>query len=1282
MAPRDTKKLLDDEVTFYGTLNIEKYNVPVETYKKPKQKKIKHGLLQIFQYASLKDVFLILIGALSAIIQGSSFPILSIIFGQMTNSFIQQATSGFDSTIQNNLTSSIGTSSIDAISLEEFDAKMILYSKCYLVIAVVVLATAFLQTFCWELIAEHQVYRLRKIFFSQLLRQDISWYDQNESVDLSSKLSDDLERIREGLGCKFSLVIQYLSTFVSGLLVGFYVNWRLTSMIITVGPFLIGTSAYLAKVSSNSAAREQMKYAIAGGIAKEVLSNIRTVAAFCKEYVEMKRYKKALDDGRKIAMEKYLILSVGLGIVFFIMYAAYGFAFYYGASLVADGTCTPGSIFTVFFSVMAGAFSVGNALPFINSVSTAVGCADSVFKIVRRVPKIDPYSEKGVKPRFVNGYIEFKHLSFKYPSRPDVEVLHDLSLKIDQGKIVAFVGASGAGKSTILGLFLRFYDPVDGVITLDGTPLNQLNVNWLRNQIGVVAQEPVLFSASIADNIRYGRPDISDEEIEEAARIANAHYFISKLPEGYNTLAGDCGSQLSGGQKQRIAIARALARNPKILLLDEATSALDSHGEGIVQEALEKAMFGRTTIIIAHRLSTVRNADLIYVMKDGYIAESGKHQELISRKGLYYNLILAQTLDKSIDEKTVRNWNEEDELENRFVSTMSLNSRSSSLESFEWDNNVVDNMSNEQDLPQVSVWQLVKFNSKEWLRLTVGIIACAVTGVVMPIFSIFYTEMFVTFTLPKEQLKSTALFWGYMLIILATISGTAMFTQTICMTSAAEKLIMRMRSKAFNSILRQPVSWFDLESSSTGYLITRLSRDAPLVKAAAGLRVGHMITASVTMGSGIFIAFLFGWKLAMLLIFGVPFIAGAAYQQNMILKKSQFRDSRLMEIAGKIVNECVQNIRTVQALSTEKLFVRKYTESLDIPFREAKKHAATFGLVFSFSQSIIYLMYAAAFKYGAQLVETGEMTPTDVYRVFFALAFCATAVGNTFSYMQDFIKAKHAARLMMQLINKKSEIDPMIPSGVKPVIKGKLKFNEVHFTYPARADFNVLRGLTFSLDSGKMLALVGESGCGKSTVVSLLERFYNPCRGQIDIDDYDISTINLHHLRRNIGIVTQEPNLFDRTIRDNIAYGLLATENETVVMQKVIQAAKSVNIHNFVASLPQGYDTMVGEKGAQLSGGQKQRIAIARALIKNPKILLLDEATSALDTECEKVVQEALDKAREGRTCITIAHRLSTIQNADVIAVVHKGRIIEYGTHEDLVDRKGYYFKLTERQQI
>uniref|UniRef100_A0A914UHI4 ABC-type xenobiotic transporter n=1 Tax=Plectus sambesii TaxID=2011161 RepID=A0A914UHI4_9BILA len=335
------------------------------------------------------------------------------------------------------------------------------------------------------------------------------------------------------------------------------------------------------------------------------------------------------------------------------------------------------------------------------------------------------------------------------------------------------------------------------------------------------------------------------------------------------------------------------------------------------------------------------------------------------------------------------------------------------------------------------------------------------------------------------------------------------------------------------------------------------------------------------------------------------------------------------------------------------------------------------ALAYGMSASFMFFNFASAYRFGVWLVENRWTSPYAVFQVIEALNLSSMGVMTAAAYFPEYVKARLAAGLMFGMIRQEPNFDNLSEAGVKKELTGNIAVNGVYFSYPTRRQHLVVRNLTVKADVGKTIALVGPSGCGKSTVIQLLERFYDPMDGRVTIDDIDVRTMNIRHLRSQIALVSQEPTLFDASIGDNITYGL-----GEISQQKIEEAAKLANIHTFVSELPDGYNTNVGAKGTQLSGGQKQRIAIARAIVRNPKILLLDEATSALDTASEQIVQEALDKAREGRTCITIAHRLSTIQNADVIVVVRNGAVAEQGTHSQLLTRKGLYYRLIQKQDL
>ncbi|KAG9185384.1 ATP-binding cassette, subfamily B (MDR/TAP), member 1 [Alternaria panax] len=1225
------------------------------------------GYFSLFRYATAKDKVIMVVALLASIAAGAVMPLMTLVYGNFAGSFT--------------------SFSVDAVAAGKFEDQINQYTLYFVYLGIGSFVTSYISIMGFSYTGERITRAIRELYLRAIFRQNIAFFDFLGSGEITTRISSDMNLVQDGIGQKIGLFVTGVSMFVTAIIIGFVRSWKLSLIMLAATVALVMMMGINGTFMKKAQTLSIDEYATAASLAEEVLSSARNVAAFGTQKRLETKYKAFVDRATVHDFKAKFWLSMMISGMMGVLNLQYGLAFWQGKRFLDDGELGVSNILTVVMALMIAGFSIGQNLPHLQAFGGATAAATKVFNTIERISPIDPETDEGIVPDDFVGNLEFRNLKHVYPSRPDTTVLSDFNLDIPSGKMIALVGASGSGKSTIVGLLERFYLPMEGQIFLDGRDITTLNLRWLRQHMAIVSQEPVLFSTTIYESILHGLvnteyADVSDEKkmelIEKAAKIANAHDFIMDLPEKYQTRVGERGGLLSGGQKQRVAIARAIVSDPKILLLDEATAALDTRSESAVQEALDRASQGRTTIVIAHRLSTIKNADNIVVMALGRIVEQGTHQELIDRKAVYASLVQAQELTSKIspanrmtllddpDRKTEGIANEEKLALMRTTTTAPSESAAKK---------------DEKD-KEYGTWELVKFawemNSGEHTTMTLGLVFSFLAGCNPAIQAIFLGNSINSLLSPGTSLGGLNVnFWCGMFLMLGIVIGFFYYVQGMTLSRGSARLVGSVRTRAFGAMLRQDMEFFDGDTVTSGALSNFLSSEANRLAGLSGSTLGTIVSAA----SSILVAFIvgcsFGWKLALVCSSTIPIVIACGYFRFYALTRMEKRTKETSD-AASFACEAASSIRTVASLSLEKYLLGTYHVKLADQGKGYFKFTNVSAVLYATSQGLNMFIFALVFWYGGRLLFKQEYTVLQFFIVYSSIINGAQSAGAIFSFAPDMGEARDAAKLLKSFLNRIPKIDHWSSEGIKiERLTGKVELQDVRFTYPGRPDHRVLRGVSLAAEPGQFIALVGASGSGKSTVMQLLERFYDPTSGGVLVDDVDLKDYNLQDYRSQLAIVSQETTLYTGTIRENIL-----ADKEELGDEAVIQACKDANIYDFITSLPDGFNTLVGAKGALLSGGQRQRIAIARALLRDPKVLLLDEATSALDSTSERVVQAALDSAAQGRTTIAIAHRLSTIQHADVIYVFDQGKIVEKGRHDELVAKKGVYFELAKLQAI
>jgi len=1148
---------------------------------------------------------------------------------------------------------------------------------------------------------------LRLAIHRHLHALDFARHDQLSAGDVMSRAAGDVTLIQMFLN-QVPMLAANLTLLIVALGVMFALSKTLCLVIaIFVPVFVFFAIRFRDRIFPSSWNDQRLLGAVAG-VVEEAVSGARVVKAFAQEARELsllianarELFRSRLRTTRLTARYSSTLQALPafaqLGVLLL------------GGFLALHGRVSLG-VFLAFSSYLIQLLAPIRLLSgMLASSQQARAGAERVLELLDLEPRIGDHPRS--RPlAHCTGRIELDHVAFGYAdSEP---ILEDVTLSIAPGERLGIVGGSGSGKTTLALLIARFYDPKSGQVRIDGQDVRDYALDSLRRQVGIVFEDSFLFSTTIAENIALARPGASASEIEAAARAAQAHGFIAALPQGYATRVGERGATLSGGQRQRISLARAILANPKILILDDATSAIDADTEEDIHRSLESVMSERTTVIIAHRQSTLRLATRVVVLAEGRVVAQGTNEELLESSELYRQLLTGP--DPEAETESDPPLPPATELDPAAWPTQTDSASIGRVASVESQVSFAAMRSasasgggggGPRDLggaraafvaetpellarvaalppltgePEVDVQALTRahtgFSVRAFLRpfcvsLLLGlllIVVDALTTLCAPLLiGRGVDRAIVGHSLKELLLVSAALF---LVQVVSWVNANAMQFQT---GRTAERLLFALRTRTFAHLSWLSLDYYDRELG--GRIMTRMTTD---IEAFAQLLQQGLLTAVVSLlsCSGVLaLLWLMDPRLS-LAVFGIlPLLIAGTLVFRRLSAKAYLQARERISAANANLQEGLAGVRVTQAWSRQAEALSHFTD-LSQGYRDARlRSLQLLSLYFPFLQLLSVLGKAATLAIGAGQIARGELSAGVLIAFLLYLDQFFTPLQQLSMVFDQGIQARVSLARIRDLLGTPSRTPEVLEPAPLGRLRGALGFQNVRFAYSASAP-EALRGVTLDILPGEVVALVGTTGAGKSTFVKLAARFYDATSGTVSIDGIPITDLSLRAFREQLGYVPQDPFLFSGTIRSNIAYG-----RPDATDQEVEFAARAVGAHAFIAALPNGYLTPINSSGHSLSAGQRQLLCLARAELVDPALLILDEATSNLDLQTEAEVQRAMRRVARGRTTLLIAHRLQTARVADRIVVIEDGLIAEQGKHEELIRARGRYAKLWE----
>ena len=1125
----------------------------------------------------------------------------------------------------------------------------------------------------WQNAVSHHTANIVKIglrheVYEHLLRLGPGYSDRNRTGDVVLTLVEGIEKLETFFG-------QYLSQIIVSAIAPIAIFAYMVTLDIYIALIFLAFALATLAVPSvfhrwnrDNSFRRRHSYGALGSDFLDSVQGLATLKSFGQSKQRGKELARRVHDLYRSTMGVVAANQATSGTSILFMTTGAVVALAVGAIRVSNGEMDLRPLLIVLMLGVEVFRPMRELVNLYHQGMATLSSAQSVFGILDEpVAVVDPESDEDRSVPEIVPEVAFDGVTFGYDDG-NRSALDDVSFELRRGETLGVVGASGAGKSTLIWLMYRFYDPQQGSIRLGEHDLRDLSLSTIRDSISVVTQDTYLFHGTVADNLRFGKPDATQTELEDAARAANAHEFIVRLPHGYETVVGERAVRLSGGQRQRLAIARALLKNAPILLLDEALSSVDAENESVIQEALDRLMENRTTLVIAHRLSSVINADRILVLDEGCAVEIGSHSELMASGGIYAGLMRQQM---------------DDDVGYRMPTSHGVPSQPSpkvdlpELPSVGGGHhhapaNRTSGDQGEVNIRSLAVWMrlLGLVRPVRWQFLATLVFGMLNHGSVIVLGAL--TALLVGAVFRDEPLTTLVI----VVCLLAPLSALLFYLESWQAHDMAFRLLAKMRIDLYEKL--EPLAPAYMVRRRSGDFVSVVGGDVETVEYFYAHAVTPMIVAILIPGGLLVALLVISWPIAAVL---APFLVAVAVSPYFANERTERLGDEIRGGMGDIhayMVDSIHGMREITAFGRGRDRNDELTEKgwdyAGHLVRFQKSQAFQIG----FMEAMMGLGGLAVLATGVWLVLDGQLERTHLPVVSVLALASFSPITELARTMKQMMETLAASRRILAIHDEPVPVTdgPGVPASTddRSSPDTSVVFEDVAFTY-AEGDPQALVDVGLDIGAGKTVAIVGRSGAGKTTIAYLMMRFWDPDRGAVELEGDRLTDFKLDDLRGRMALVAQDTYLFNDTIRENIRLGRRDASDA-----EVEEAASQANAAEFIESFPDGYDTRVGERGMQLSGGQRQRIAIARAILKNAPVLILDEATSHLDAISEATVREALDRLMVGRTTVVIAHRLSTIRDADAIVVLDGGEVVEQGTHEQLLSRGGLYAQLVSAQ--